>query len=74
MKENFSAAVLAYFIFITRHPFTHDLPCVCCPSFQMEAIFLFSFGHHRNGEDDLTSMPGYSRSSWGSGGQGGSNL
>lgn len=79
LKENLisqttSAAGLTYFTFITRHPFTHDFTCVHRPSFQMGAIFLFSFGYHSSGEDDLTSLPGFSRSSRGNGGQGGSNL
>lgn len=74
ISQTISAVTLTYFPFITRHPFTHDFTCVRRPSFQMGAIFLFSFGHHSSGEDDLTSLPGFSRSSRGNGGQGGSNL
>lgn len=74
ISQTVSAAGLTYFTFITRHPFTHDFTCVRRPSFQMGAIFLFSFGYHSSGEDDLTSLPGFSRSSRVNGGQGGSNL
>lgn len=60
--QNGSAATLTYFTFITRHPFTHDFTCVPRLSFQMGAIFFF-FGHHSNSEDNLTRLPGFSRSS-----------